>query len=372
MMFTIALFGLNGKALFCNRRHIKEEKLMKKIIALLSVFLLVMAGCSQGSSGSTEKESAAKSDPSKPLVVYLNDFDEMIGPLFEEKTGYKVELVSGNGAEIQSRIAAEKGNPNWDIVWMDGQAAFARWDKEGILLGDWKPENEKNLNELGQSLLSKSSAYFPTGAHASSVIVYNTNEISKEKAPATWDDLAKPEFKNAVGMADPAVAAPAYPFVSWFFQDKGLEEGKKFFGNLFENGAKVYPKNPNVVEALLNGDIKVAALQESNAYTMKKNGEPIEIVWPKEGAPASVRYAAISKNSQNIEAAKAFIEFLLEKKTQDEMITAGAEGYYSSSVSDVKGPSDRLENPSLLIAEPEWSAENEAVIKEWFADQSVK
>lgn len=346
---------------------------MKKWIALVSLSaLLTVAGCSQETNSTGEETSPKETSSTEPLVVYLNDFDEMIEPLFEEKTGYDIELVSGNGAEIQSRIEAEKGNPNWDVVWMDGQAAFARWNNEGILLEDLKLKNQDNLNEFGQSLLPETMAYIPTGAHASSVIVYNTKEISAENAPKTWEDLTKPEFKDVVGMADPAIAAPAYPFVSWFFENLGMDEGKQYFNQLFENGAKVYPKNPNVVEALLNGEIKVAALQESNAYTMKKDGEPIEVVWPEDGAPASVRYAGINKQSKNTEVAKAFIEFLLEKETQDEMITAGSEGYYSSSVSGVEDLSDRPKDAKLLVADPTWSAENESEIKEWFADQAAK
>ena len=44
----------------------------------------------------------------KPLIVYLNDFDDVIADMFKEATGYDVEVVSGNSAEIMSRIAAEK------------------------------------------------------------------------------------------------------------------------------------------------------------------------------------------------------------------------------------------------------------------------
>jgi len=343
----------------------------KRILSLSLMTMLMAAGCGQETGETTGEARSAGTEQEEPLTVYLNDFDEMIEPLFEEKTGYDIELVTGNGAEIQSRMEAEKGNPNWDVVWMDGQSAFARWDSEDLLL-DWEPENVGNLNELGQSLLPESNTYIPTGAHASSVLVYNTNEISEENAPTTWKDLSNPEYKDAVGMADPAIAAPAYPFVSWFFEDLGMDGGKEFFGDVFANGANVYPKNPNVVEGLLSGDLHVAALQESNAYSMKNDGEPIEVVWPEEGAPASVRYAAINKETENEEVAKAFVEFLLEKETQEEMIAEGPEGYFTSTISDVEDLPERPEDPKLLIADPHYSAEHEAEIKEWFADQSVK
>ncbi|WP_346235328.1 extracellular solute-binding protein [Lysinibacillus telephonicus] len=355
----------------------------KSLFALTGFTALFLAACSSGDESKTN-EATANTTPTEeittieevqqtePLVVYLNDFDELIEPLFEEETGYDIELVAGNGAEIQSRIESEKGNPNWDVVWMDGQASFSRWDQEGIFLKDLALENEANLNDFGISLLPEDKAYYPTGAHAAGILVYNINEISAEDAPKTWADLADPKFKDIVGMADPSIAAPAFPFVSWFFEDLGMDGGKEYFASLFNNGAKVYPKNPNIVEALLAGDLKVAALQESNAYKMKQDGEPIEIVWPEEGAPASVRYAAISKDTDQAEVAKAFINFLLEKETQDEMVAAGVEGYYTSSVKDVASPKERDANAPLLVADPELAAENEAEIKSWFADQSVQ
>ncbi|KAB8137505.1 extracellular solute-binding protein [Gracilibacillus oryzae] len=339
----------------------------KKILTLaLGVTLLAVGGCSQGEADANTEASE------EPLVVYLNDFDEMIEPLFEEATGHDIEIVSGNGAEVQSRIEAEKGNPNWDVVWMDGQAAFARWDNEGVLLNDLDVDNLANLNELGKSLLPESKSYVATGAHAASVIVYNTNEISAADAPKSWNDLTNANLENLVGMADPAVAAPAYPFVSWFFEDLGMDGGKQYFTDLFANGAKVYPKNPNIAEALLNGDIQAAALQESNAYGLKAKGEPIEVVWPEEGAPASVRYLGINKESEKVEIAKEFINFLLEKETQTEMVAAGSEGYFSPTVTGVEDLADRPENAKLLISDAALAAENEAEVKEWFADQSVE
>ncbi|MDQ0226230.1 extracellular solute-binding protein [Metabacillus niabensis] len=345
---------------------------MKKI-ALLFAATLALSACSgnetEKTAGSTSSKTTKENDV---LTVYVNDFDEMIEPLFEEATDYDVEIVVGNGAEIQSRIESEKSNPNWDVVWMDGQASFSRWDDEGMFKQNLDLENKANLNDFGKELLPKTDAYYPTGAHAAGVIVYNTNEITAEEAPKTWEDLTDERFKDSVGMADPAVAAPAYPFVAWFFEEQGMDAGKEYFTKLFENGTKVYPKNPNVVEALLSGEIKVAALQESNAYKMVQDGEPVEIIWPEEGAPASVRYAAISSETDNEEAARAFINFLLEYETQKEMINGGTEGYFTSSVKDVESPDDRDKEAPLLIADPAKAAENEAEIKTWFSDQSVQ
>jgi iron(III) transport system substrate-binding protein len=306
------------------------------------------------------------------LTVYLNDFDDIVKPLFEAQTGYKLEIVSGNGAEIMSRIEAEKGNPHWDVVWMDSMPSINGLDKQGQLLTGWTPANASGLTDFAKSFVPADGGYYPTGAHAAGVIVYNKNEIKPEDAPKSWKDFTDAKYKGQIGMADPAVAAPAYPFVSWFFQDQGMDEGKKYFSSLMKGGLHVYPKNPNVVEALSGGEIKVAALQESNAYVMKAQGDPVEIVWPEEGAPASVRVAAIQKDTKNAEAAKAFVDFLLDPKTQQALIDKGDESYFEPSVNGVNAKADREKNAKLVVAKADWASDHEAEIKQWFSDQSVK
>ncbi|WP_138754763.1 extracellular solute-binding protein [Paenibacillus sinopodophylli] len=306
------------------------------------------------------------------LTVYLNDFDAIIAPLFEEATGYKMEVVVGNGAEIMSRVEAEKGNPHWDVLWIDAMPSVYGLGVKGQLLDNWTPNNVANLTDFAKGFLPEKPWYVPTGAHAAGVIVYNKDKVKDEDAPKTWEDFSNAKYKDMIGMADPAIAAPAYPFVSWFFKEKTMDGAQAFFGSLMNNGMRVYPKNPNVVKALAAGEISIAALQESNAYSMKNANEPIEIVWPAEGAPASVRVAAIQKDTGNPTAAKAFIEFLLDPKTQQALIDNGDESYFQPSVDGVNAKEDRAADAKLVAADASWASENEAAIKQWFADQSVK
>lgn len=306
------------------------------------------------------------------LTVYLNDFDDIVGEMFEKATGYKLNLVTGNGAEIMSRIEAEKGNPHWDVVWADMMPSIHGLGLKGQLLEGWTPKNAANLSDAYKAYIPSNNTYYPTGAHAAGIIVYNKNVISAEQAPKTWDDFAKSEFKNMIATADPAIAAPAYPFVAQFFHKAGIDGGKKLFDSWFANGLRVYPKNPQVVQGLASGDVKIAALQESNAYSMVNKNEPIGIIWPEEGAPASVRVAAIQKNTKNPNAAKAFIEFLLDPKTQQEFVDKGEESYFEPSAKGAKPKADRDPLAKLVAADAAWASQHEAEIKQWFADKAVK
>lgn len=328
---------------------------------------------SEEAAAPTETDEAEKEAPvqTEPLVVYLNDFDAVIGDMFKEATGYEVEVVVGNGAETMSRIAAEKGNPQWDVVWIDSMYDVYNLSADGELLTDWEPENAANLTAFSKALVPDNKCMYPTDIHAAGVLVYRNDVWSEEDAPKSFADLTDEKYKNAVGMADPGVAAPAYPLAAYFMDELGLDAGKEYFTTLFDNGLKVFPKNPQVVQALAGGDISIAMLQETNAYDMVASGEPITIIWPENGAPGSTRVAAISASTDQEEIAKIFVNFLLNAKTQQQLVDTGDEGYFEPSVEGVTLKAERDPNAKLAVADEVFGAENEADIKAWFADMSA-
>ena len=333
---------------------------------------------SQAESGQEESQTeegsqAAQGQPeqTEPLLVYLNDFDGVIGDMFKEATGYDVEVVVGNGAETMSRIEAEKSNPQWDVVWIDSMYDIYNLSQDGSLLTDWEPENAANLTEFSAGLVPDNKCFYPTGTHAAGVLVYRNDVYDETTAPKTIDDLTDPRFEGQVGMADPGVAAPAYPLAAQIMDSKGMEGGQEYFTTLFEQGLKVYPKNPQVVQALASGEISVALLQESNAYEMVNSGEPVTIVWPEEGAPGSTRVAAINASTDQMEIAQMFVNFLLDADTQQALVNTGDEGYFEPSVEGVQQKEDRDPNAKMAVADVVFGAENEADIKAWFADMSA-
>ncbi|CAM4137817.1 extracellular solute-binding protein [Saccharibacillus endophyticus] len=332
------------------------------------------AAATPAATTSTETKATADAKPAagEEITVYLNDFDAVIGDMFEKKTGYKLNVVVGNGAEIMSRVEAEKGNPQWDVLWIDSMPSVYGLDQKGQLLQDWTPENAGNLKESFEAQVPDDKSYYPTGAHAAGVLVYNTNELSEADAPKSWEDLTKDTYKDLIGTADPAIAAPAYPFVSWFFENKGMEGGQDYFGTMMKNGMRVYPKNPQVAQALTAGEVDVAMLQETNAYSLVNAGEPIEIIWPEEGAPGSVRVAAIQKDTKHAAVAKEFVNFLLDPEVQQQLINEGDESYFEPSAEGVETKEDREQDAKLNIADAAWASEHEAEIKQWFADQAIQ
>lgn len=322
----------------------------------------------EGSSNEAETDTF---DPGAMITLYGNDFVDEIAPKFSEDTGYKMEAVHYGGGAALAKIEAEQGNPQWDVVMMDGHGSIRNLADRGFLLTDWTPSNLENLTDYGQSLVPDDHAYTPMGIHASALIAYNTNVLNEDTAPKTWEEFFA--YEGPVGHADPAVAAPAYPLVSSFFHKYGVEETKALYNQRFEDGLYVYPKNGPVSKALINGEIHVAALQEHQSYQLMLDGEPVQAIWPDEGAPGSLRVIAINKDSKNLEAAKAFVEYMLESETQSFLTTmeSSNSSFFTPLAEGAAVRKERRQDGTFLLPPAEWAAEHENEIKTWFADRNV-
>ncbi|WP_447555021.1 ABC transporter substrate-binding protein [Vreelandella sp. EE22] len=306
-----------------------------------------------------------------PLVLYTNDFEDIIGSRFTADTGFEIEVVQMSGGNLLARVAAERNNPNWDVLLFDGLGSLHSLDQQGLLKKGLAPDNEQYLTEQGRTLLTESRAWMPVGTTASCVLAYRTDLVSE--APAAFADLADSQYEGMVGQADPAVAAPAYPCVAWLHYDMGMEAARKLYAGILDNDLRVFRTNGPTGRALASGEIAVAMLSSPNAYALKEAGEPVEVVWPEEGAPASSRGVAIQAETEHLEAAEAFVNWMLDADTQQFLTdNAGKDGLFLSPVEDVTPldygpPAGAVYN----MAPADWAADNEAAIKNWFADQAV-
>ncbi|MBO4393145.1 MAG: extracellular solute-binding protein, partial [Spirochaetales bacterium] len=88
---------------------------MKKTI-IIAIVLLVTAGLAFAAAASEKAAPAASGE----LVIYTSmseELQEKIFGGFEEKyPGIKIEVIEGGAGELKSRVKAEAGNPQGDII----------------------------------------------------------------------------------------------------------------------------------------------------------------------------------------------------------------------------------------------------------------
>src|SRR6202162_3725056 len=122
---------------------------------------------------------------------------------FEKATGIKVNFVRFSSGEALARVMAEKNNPQVDVLFGGPVETFAAGINEGV----FEPYKPPSFARLPARFKQPDGQWI---AIADDPLVFMTNEkFLKEhalKAPASWNDLLNPAYKNMVQMADARTA----------------------------------------------------------------------------------------------------------------------------------------------------------------------
>ena len=78
-----------------------------------------------------------------------------------------------------------------------------------------------------------------------------------------------------------------------------------------------------MIEAVARGEKAYGIIIEYMAMNAKKDGSPVDFVWPEQGVSAITQPVAILKDSDNVEAAKAFVDWQLSRAAQEQSVTQG-------------------------------------------------
>lgn len=312
--------------------------------------------------------------PGQLIFYSAQGYDQSEATAFQEATGIQVKLSDMSTGPLLAKVEAEREDPQWDVIWFDGNAPMANFDHLGMLLRHWRPANASRYNKLGRSLLPADDAYFPTGLTAAGVIVYSTKSVPAKDAPTTWTDLLKPFFHNAVGMNNPAISGPTYPVVAGILAQMGMARGEAFFRRLKANGLLTSATNGVTLQALLDGRIKVAIVQDSAALALKQAGDPVRIVYPATGVVALPSDIAINAKAPDMAEAKAFVNFVLSARGQlvmQQEKQAGGDSLFEPVTVGLKPVMERGGVRWYDLNPVVWGA-REASIVSWFTDNVVR
>ena len=306
-----------------------------------------------------------------PLVVYsAQGYDTPVVKAFQAATGIPTKLVDDSTGPLLAKIQAEKNNPQWGLLWVDGAEAFAALDQQGMLLKGYEPNVP--WTDEGRAVLPKSQGYIPTGLTMAGTLVYDSRVVTTP--PMSWQDLLKPEWKNVVGMNNPAISGPTYPFVAGMMQYLGGEaQGKDFFTKLKANGLHVFKTNGDTLHALEAGQIKVAMIQSSAGIATGIKVPTIQTAFlPKVSLLPGVIGISAKAPPQVQTEAKIFTEYVLSPAGQKVMLegdTTGDSLYWPvvSGVQPLSAVPPIGSVPSQAVDPYIWGPkENE--INQWFSD----
>ncbi len=350
------------------------------VLGLLSGGLL--AACSSSSSNasasvSTTSASATSTSVSTtvPLVVYAAEgYDSAEVKAFQAATGIPTKLVDHSTGTLLAKIQAEGSHPQWGLLWTDGDAAYAALDQQGMLVKGFEPTTG-TLTSLGVKLVPKDKSYVPTGLTMAGAIVYNSQAVSQP--PTNWTDLTGPQWKGAVGMNNPAVSGPTYNVVAGIMQQLGgVTQGEQFFKQLAANGLHVFTTNKVTLTSLLQGQIKLAIVQNSAGIGFEYKYPQLRVAYPTSvtDLPSVIGIDAKVSKTEQAEAEK-FANFVYSPQGQQVMLTGDPHGD-SLFFPIIKGTSQHKLVPPLSsipvqFIDPYVWGPRESSVNQWFTANVV-
>ncbi|OPA76247.1 iron ABC transporter substrate-binding protein [Paenibacillus selenitireducens] len=284
---------------------------MKRFSILLLACMLVMGALS--ACGNSESESAA----SNKLVVYSPNSEEIIKtiiPMFEKQTGITVELVTAGTGEIVKRLQSEKQNPYADVMFGGSMAGYR---EHADLYEPYVSPEDENLIEGHRNTTGFATPFVSDG----SVLLVNKNLIGDIKIES-YADLLNPKLKGKIASADPASSSSAFAQLTNMLKAMGgdyeSDKGWDYVSKLIENlNGKIASGSGAVHKSVADGEYVVGLTYEDPSSTYVKNGAPVEVVYPKEGAVFLDAASAVIKGAPHMDNAKKFIDFILSKEAQD-------------------------------------------------------
>ena len=144
--------------------------------------------------------------------------------------------------------------------------------------------------------------------------------------------------------------------------------GWDYFRDLAKNKLHIVQSANDPAGVVASGERPIAVNgAEYFYYKTQKQGNPIKIVYPREGVPLVVSPVAIAKDAPHPNAAKLVTEFIFAKESQQ--LLADKEGLYTGHP-DVTYPTDKpkLKDLKLLPADADELEKRNAEIKKRFVE----
>jgi len=259
--------------------------------------------------------------------VYSARKEALIKPLLDDftaQTGVEVNLVTGKGDALLTRLKSEGKNTPADILITTDVGRLERAKAAGVLQAVSSPD----LNQSIPATYRDEAGFWYGLSLRSRVIVFNPKKIQKGQL-STYKDLADPKWKKQICIRS---SSNIYnqSLVSSMIAHDGLAQTEAWISGLVANFARP-PRggDRDQIKAVAAGQCHIAVvnsyylgamLNSSNAKEQAA-AKQVTLFWPNQGANErgthmNISGAGITQYAKNKEAALALIQFLSADKAQ--------------------------------------------------------
>jgi iron(III) transport system substrate-binding protein len=242
------------------------------------------------------------------LVYYGSILADQMKHVFDEfNKKYPFVTVGtyrGGALDVYNRITTEalaKKN-EVDAADMDPGEVY-NLVKTGLV----DPYVSPSRNGIQSEFMDK-EGYWTAYFHLAIALGYNTNQVKKEEAPKTYEQLLDPRWKGKMSLDTDDMHLMATLLDYW-----GMEKGLAYYKKLAENDPLMRRGKNLQAQMLSAGDVSIAPfLFGFQALLLKQKGAPVEVILfnPPLSSPS---YLVLMKNAAHPHAAALFLDWALSQ-----------------------------------------------------------
>ncbi|WP_372616944.1 ABC transporter substrate-binding protein [Falsiroseomonas sp.] len=306
------------------------------------------------------------------LTVYCSVQEEWCRPMmaaFERATGIRVAMTRKSSGETLTQIRAESANPRGDVWWGGTGDPHMQAGQENLTV-EYRSPNLAQLHPWAVRQ-AEQTGFRTVGIYAGALgYSYNTTELARRRiaAPRCWADLAKPEFRGEVQVADPNTSGTAYTMLATLVQVMGEEPAFEYLRALHRNINQYTRSGAAPARAAATGESLVGITFLHDAVTQRVNGAPVELVGPCEGTGYEIGSMSIIRGARNMEQARRFFDWALTAEAQALGAEAKAYQLPSNRNAPIPPQAPRFENVPLIDYDfARWgrAEERNRIIQRW-------
>jgi sulfate/thiosulfate transport system substrate-binding protein len=309
-----------------NRTRTRKLRPAAALVALLA--MLAVSACGGTSSDSGGGGGGDGGGGSLTLVAYSTPeeaFREIIPAFNKTPEGEGVGFDQSYASSGEQSRAVEGGLPA-DVVDFSLEPDMTRLVEAGLVDEDWN-QNEHN------------------GMVTDSVVVFMVRKGNPENIQ-TWDDLIKDDIE--VIEPNPFTSGGAKwnimaAYGAQLENGKSPEQAEAYIAELFEHVPVLDKSARESLQTFSSGKGDVLLGYENEAILAQASGEELDYIVPDETILIENPLAVVNE-SENLETAEAFVDFLYTPEAQQIFADTG----YRPVVDGVESPHDFPDPPKLF------------------------
>jgi iron(III) transport system substrate-binding protein len=237
---------------------------------------------------------------------------EKLGKAFEAKyPGIEVQIERSGSERLFQRLAQEFGSNirAADVINTTDASHIITWKRNGWLA----PFVSEDMARYFLAGYRDPDGMSATSRIYLSSIAYNTNLVKPEDAPKGFADLLDPKWAGKIVKGHPAYSGTIMTATFQLVRELGWD----YFEKLSKQRVMQVQSSTDPPKKLSLGERAVMA--DGNEYgvvLLKEAGQPVEPVYPIEGAPTISGPTAVFASAPHPNAARLFQAWLHTRETQ--------------------------------------------------------